>query len=128
MKPIPGAQQNLYLLSPTWSFPIHTCIIWGSSGHCRRKLYVRLRLHGKPVVPSVDPGSLNRPVVVPGIPTTSATINKRVPDQRYGAINIVESNSIDYYDAAQASVEKRLTRGLTLPRRLYLQQGHQSGR
>jgi hypothetical protein len=59
-------------------------------------------------------GVYNRPVVVPGIPTTSATINKRRPDQRYGAINVVESNSIDYYDAAQASVEKRLTRGLTL--------------
>jgi hypothetical protein len=32
----------------------------------------------------------------------------------YGAVNEVESNSIDYYDAFQASVEKKLTRGLTL--------------
>jgi hypothetical protein len=59
-------------------------------------------------------GVHNRPVGVPGIPTTEATLNERRPDQRYGAINIVESNSNDYYDAAQASVEKRLTRGLTL--------------
>src|SRR5262245_14008706 len=58
-------------------------------------------------------GVYNRPVVVPGIPTTSATINLRRPDQRYGAINVVESNSIGYYDAAQASAEKRLTHGLT---------------
>jgi hypothetical protein len=59
-------------------------------------------------------GVHNRPVVVPGIPTTEATLNERRPDRRYGAINIVDSNSIDYYDAAQASVEKRLTRGLTI--------------
>jgi len=58
-------------------------------------------------------GVYNRPVVVPGIPTTSATINLRRTDQRYGGDQCLESNSIGYYDAVQASVEQRLTHGLT---------------
>ena len=73
---------------------------------------VRLSYMGSRSIHLLTQGTYNRPVYVPGN-TTSATINLRRPDQRYGAINVVESNSINYYDSAQASVEKRLTHGLT---------------
>ena len=58
-------------------------------------------------------GEYNRARPVPGIPTTTSTINQRRPDPRFTAIRIIESNSIAYYDAMQLSFQKRLTRGLT---------------
>ena len=114
MKPIPGAQQNLYLLSPDLVLPYTHMYNLGLEWALPAQTLVRAAYMGSRSFHLLTLGVYNRPVAVPGIPTTSATINKRRPDQRYGAINIVESNSIDYYDAAQASVEKRLTRGLTL--------------
>jgi hypothetical protein len=114
MKPIPGAQQNLYLLSPDLVLPYTHMYNLGLEWALPAQTLVRAAYMGSRSFHLLTLGVYNRPVVVPGIPTTSATINKRRPDQRYGAINVVESNSIDYYDAAQASVEKRLTRGLTL--------------
>jgi len=57
-------------------------------------------------------GIYNRARPVQGIPTTTATINQRRADSRYYAINEVESNSIAYYDALQATLDKKLTHGL----------------
>jgi hypothetical protein len=114
MKPIPGAQQNLYLLSPDLVLPYTHMYNLGLEWALPAQTLVRVAYMGSRSFHLLTLGVYNRPVVVPGIPTTEATLNQRRPDQRYGAINMVESNSIDYYDAAQASVEKRLTRGLTL--------------
>jgi hypothetical protein len=113
MKPVPGAQQNLYLLSPDLVLPYTHMYNFGLEWALPAETLVRVAYMGSRSFHLLTLGVYNRPVVVPGIPTTSATINKRRPDQRYGAINTVESNSIDYYDAAQASIEKRLTHGLT---------------
>lgn len=57
-------------------------------------------------------GVYNRARPVPGIEPTSANINDRRPDPRFFAINIIESNGIAYYDAAQLTLEKRLSHGL----------------
>jgi hypothetical protein len=89
----------MYNLSLEWALPAQTLL--------------RLAYIGSRSIHLLTQGNYNRSVVVPGIPTTLATLNLRRPDQRYSAINIIESNSIAYYDAAQASVEKRLTQGLT---------------
>ncbi len=113
MKPIPGAQQDLYLLSPDLVLPYTHMYNFAIEWALPSQTLVRLTYMGSRSFHLLSQGVYNRPVVVPGIPTTEATVNKRRPDQRYGAINIVESNSNDYYDAAQASVEKRLTHGLT---------------
>jgi hypothetical protein len=113
MKPIPNAQPTLYLLSPDlvtpYSHMYNVSLEWALPA----QTLLRLAYIGNRSFHLLTQGVYNRPVVVPGIPTTSATINQRRPDQRYGAINVVESNSIGYYDAAQASVEKRLTHVLT---------------
>ncbi len=113
MKPNPRAQQNLYLLSPDLVLPYSHMYNFGLEWALPSQTLVRLGYMGSRSFHLLTLGVYNRPVVVPGIPTTSATINQRRPDQRYGAINVVESNSIDYYDAGQLSVEKRLTHGLT---------------
>jgi hypothetical protein len=113
LKPIPGAQQNLYLLSPDLVTPYSHMYTLSLEWALPAETVVRVAYIGSRSFHLLTQGVYNRPVVVPGIPTTSATINLRRPDQRYGAINVVESDSIGYYDAAQASVEKRLTHGLT---------------
>jgi len=114
MKPIPGAQPNLYLLSPDLVLPYTHMYNFALEWALPAQTLVRLAYMGSRSFHLLTQGTYNRPVVVPGIPTTEATLNARRPDQRYGAIYMVESNSINYYDAAQASVEKRLTHGLTL--------------
>ena len=58
----------------------------------------------------------NRAQPLPGSPKdklTTDTINDRRPDPRYYSIAEIESNSIAYYDAAQVSLQKRLSHGLT---------------
>jgi len=113
MKPIPGAQPNLYLLSPDLVLPYTHMYNFSLQWALPAQTMLRLTYMGSRSFHLLSQGVYNRPVVVPGIPTTEATLNARRPDRRYGAINVVESNSNDYYDAVQASVEKRLTRGLT---------------
>src|SRR5262249_4332056 len=113
LKPIPRAQQNLYLLNPDLVTPYSHLYSLSLEWALPSETLMRLAYMGSRSFHLLTLGVYNRPVVVPGIPTTVATINLRRPDQRYGAINVVESNSIAYYDAAQASLEKRLTRGLT---------------
>jgi hypothetical protein len=112
MKPIPGAQHDLYLLSPDLVTPYthmyNLALEWALPG----QTLLRLTYMGNRSFHLLTQGIYNRPVVVPGIPTTEATLNARRPDQRYSGIYEVESNSIGYYDAAQASVEKKLGRGL----------------
>ncbi|MBI3894736.1 MAG: TonB-dependent receptor, partial [Acidobacteria bacterium] len=51
----------------------------------------------------------NRARPLSGIPLTTETVNARRPDSRYTSMAEVESNSIAYYDAAQVSLQKRLS-------------------
>jgi hypothetical protein len=113
MKPIPRAQQDLYLLSPDLVTPYSHMYNLALEWQLPAQMLMRFAYIGSRSYHLLTQGVYNRPEVVPGIPTTSATINARRPDQRYGNINIVESNSIGYYDAAQAGIEKKLTHGLT---------------
>jgi hypothetical protein len=113
MKPIPGAQQDLYLISPDLVLPYTHMYNFSLEWALPAQTAVRIAYMGSRSFHLLTQGVYNRPVVVPGIPTTEATLNQRRPDQRYGAINVVESNSNDYYDAAQVSVEKRLSHGMT---------------
>jgi hypothetical protein len=112
MKPIPGAQQDLYLLSPDLVTPYSHMYNLGLEWALPAQTVVRVAYMGNRSIHLLTQGVYNRPEIVPGIPTTSATINRRRPDQRYGNINVVESNSIGYYDAVQTSIDKRVTNGL----------------
>lgn len=114
MKPAPGTQPNLSLLSPDLVTPYSHMYNLSLEWALPAQTLVRVAYMGNRSFHLLTQGVYNRPVVVPGIPTTEATLNVRRPDSRFGAINIVESNSIAWYDAAQASIEKRLTHGLAL--------------
>lgn len=55
----------------------------------------------------------NRARPVPGIPLSTKTVNDRRPDPRYLEIDTVTNGAIAYYDAAQISLDKRLSHGLS---------------
>jgi hypothetical protein len=56
---------------------------------------------------------LNRADLVPGIPTTPATVDQRRPDPRYYETRWVVNGGIAYFDAGQATLDLPLRRGLT---------------
>lgn len=114
LKPNPNAQPNLYLLSPDLALPYTHMYNFALDWTLPAQTLLRIGYMGSRTIHLLSQGLYNRAAVVPGLPTTSATLNQRRPDQRYGAIWTVESNSIDYFDAALASIEKKLTHGLTL--------------
>src|ERR1051326_6565491 len=114
MKPNPNAQQNLYLLSPDLVLPYTHMYNFALEWALPAQTLVRIGYMGSRTIHLLSQGLYKRAAVVRGIPATSATVNRRRPDQRYGAIWMVESNSIDYFDGAQASMEKKLTHGLTI--------------
>ena len=55
----------------------------------------------------------NRAQLVPGIPTTTATVDQRRPDQRYYDIKRILNGGIAYLDAAQIALVLPNRRGLT---------------
>ncbi len=58
--------------------------------------------------------TFNRARPVPGIPQTSETVQQRRPDQSVAEVRHLLNGSRGYFDAAKASFDMRLTRGLFL--------------
>jgi len=56
----------------------------------------------------------NRAVPVPGIPTTTATINDRRPDPTHFEIRRVENGSNGYFDAARVSIQAARWHGMSI--------------
>jgi hypothetical protein len=56
----------------------------------------------------------NRAEPVPGIPTTTATINQRRPDPRFLEISTYTNMGIGYFDGVQFGLDKRMNNGLAL--------------
>ncbi len=112
-EPEEGGRSALNILNPDLAHPyshqytlgIERTLPWAST--------FRIAYLGMRSFKLFSRGVYNRAHPVPGIPTTTATINQRRPDPRYFAINMIEGNSIAYYDAMQLSFQKRLTHGLT---------------
>ena len=55
----------------------------------------------------------NRAELVPGIPSTTSTINDRRPDPRFQDISTITNGATAYYDSLNLAVEKRLSRTMT---------------
>jgi len=89
LKPIPRAQQNLYLLSPDLVTPYSHMYSLSLEWALPAETLLRVAYMGSRSFHLLTQGVYNRPVVVPGIATAVGTINLRRPDQRYGAINVV---------------------------------------
>jgi hypothetical protein len=69
----------------------------------------------------------NRARIVPGIPTTTATINDRRPDPRYLDVRRVVNSGRAWYDAARVSLNARAWRGFTLEMAYWLSKNIDTG-
>ncbi|MBI4456404.1 MAG: TonB-dependent receptor [Acidobacteria bacterium] len=113
-QPTQGGRSSRNLLSPDLEFPYSHQYTLAIERALPSSSLLRVAYIGTRSFHLLSQGVYNRARFVSGIPTTTATINQRRLDPRYFAVNIIESNSIAYYDAIQVSWDKRLTRGLTL--------------
>ncbi len=111
--PAVQSRSSLYKLSPDLVMPYSHHYTFGIERSMPGGLLMRIGYIGMRSFHILTLGEYNRARPVPGIPATTATINDRREDQRYFDINLVESNSISYFDAVQLSADKRLSRGLS---------------
>ncbi len=73
---------------------------------------LRLGYVGSRTIKAISAYIMNRAEPVPGIPLTTATVDQRRPDARYYEVKHILNAGIAYLDAAQASFEMPLARGL----------------
>ena len=66
----------------------------------------------------------NRARPAPDGNNTTSNTDARRPDPRFSSITNIESGSNAYYDAAQVSLEKRLSPGFDVSRHLYVWEKH----
>lgn len=111
--PQPGGQSALWKLSPDLEFPYSHQYTFSLERPLPWATTVRASYIGMRSFHLLSQGIYNRGLPSTTIPNTTTTINQRRPDQRYYDINIIESNSNAYYDAAQLVLDKRLSRGLS---------------
>ena len=108
-----STRSALYRISPDFVQPYSHQYSFGVERRLPGAAALRVGYIGMRSFHILTLGEYNRARPVPGIPITTATINDRRPDPRYFNINMVESNSISYFDAVQVALDKRMTRGLT---------------
>ena len=77
-----------------------------------RHATLRLGYVGSRTIKLINSFVMNRADPVPGIPLTTATVDQRRPDPRYYEVKHIINGGIAYLDAAQASFEMPLARGL----------------
>lgn len=111
-QPTPGGRSSLFQLSPDLVMPYSHQYTFGIERALPFASTLRLAYIGMRSFHQLSVRVNNRARPVPGIPATTATVNLRRPDPRYYAINVIESNTIAYYDAAQVTWDKRLSHGL----------------
>ncbi len=122
--PAPGARSALYKLSPDLKFPYSHQYSFGIERELPGGIEFTVAYLGTRSFHLLEQGVYNRPDPDPRPHcsadildrdcNTTKDINLRRPDPRYFDINLIESNSIAYYDAGQVAVSKRLSRGLAL--------------
>ncbi|OFW43446.1 MAG: hypothetical protein A3J28_10360 [Acidobacteria bacterium RIFCSPLOWO2_12_FULL_60_22] len=112
--PAPGGRSSLFQLSPDLIFPYSHQYSFGIERELPWATQLRVAYIGMRSFHLLTQGMYNRAADVPGLVATTANINDRRPDPRSFDINVIESNSIAYYDAVQVGVNKRLSRGLSV--------------
>jgi len=114
--PLRGAdlrRSGLNLISSDMVAPYSHLYNFGVERELPANLLVRVGYLGSRTIKLPVNAVSNRARPVPGIPTTTATINQRRPDPRYLEISTVVNGSIAYFDALQIAVDKRTGQGLT---------------
>ncbi len=123
-RPAPGARSALFRLSPDLVFPYSHEYSFAIERELPQGMQLRLAYIGMRTIHLLTQGVYNRPLPDPRpicdvsninrTCNTTGDINLRRPDPRYFDDTLIESNSIGYYDAVQVSLNKRLSRGLTI--------------
>jgi hypothetical protein len=114
--PLRGAdlrRSGLNLISSDLVAPYAHLYNFGIERELPANLSVRVGYLGSRTIKLPVNAVSNRARPVPGIPTTTGTINDRRPDPRYLEISTMQNLSIAYFDALQVAVDKRISRGLT---------------
>ncbi len=110
---LPGERTVLYRISPDLVTPYSHQYSLAAESSLPGSTFLRLAYFGSRSFHLFTQNVSNRARPVPGLDATTATIDARRPDPRSSDILEIASNGNAYYDAAQVSLEKRLSRGVS---------------
>ncbi len=111
---IPNALGNLYLLDPELASPYSHQYHFSWEPELASKWKLQLGYVGSRSHKLLSMWYLNRAHVVPGIPQTTATINRRRPDPTHAETRWVVNGSRGYFDATRVSLVVPSWRGFSL--------------
>ena len=110
---LPGEREVLHRISPDLVTPYSHQYSLAMESSLPGSLFLRLAYLGSRSFHLFTQNVSNRARPVPGVEPTTASIDARRPDPRNSDILEIASNGNAYYDAAQISLEKRLSRGVS---------------
>ncbi len=110
---LPGEREVLHRISPDLATPYSQQYSLAVESSLPASLFLRLAYFGSRSFHLFTQNVSNRALPVPGVEASTATIDARRPDPRSSDILEIASNSNAYYDAAQVSLEKRPSRGVS---------------
>jgi len=108
----PNARTSPTVLSPDLVAPYSHQYNFSLERRLFGPYLLRLGYVGSRTIKLLNVYILNRAVPVPGVPLTTATVDQRRPDPRFYEVKSVLNGGLAYLDAAQATLELPLRRGL----------------
>ena len=109
----PGARVSPVRISPDLVSPYSHQYNLTLEKRLSRRYLMRLGYLGSRTLKLHHPFITNRADLVPGIPTTRATVDERRPDQRFSDILTIVNGGIGYLDAFQVNFEAPYRNGLS---------------
>ena len=106
-------REVLHRISPDLATPYSHQYSFAIESSLPASLFLQLAYFGSRSFHLFTQNISNRARPLPGVDPTTANIDARRPDPRSSDILEIASNSNAYYDAAQVSLEKRLSRGVS---------------
>jgi hypothetical protein len=110
---LPGERLVSHRISPDLATPYSHQYSLAVESSLPASLFLRMAYFGSRSFHLFTQNIANRAGAVPAIEPTTANIDARRPDPRWSDILEIASNSNAYYDAAQVTLEKRLSRGVS---------------
>ena len=110
----PDVRSSPTLLSPGLAAPYSHQYNFSLERRFSGKYMARVGYLGSRTLKLLYPFVMNRADPVPGVVSTTANVDARRPDPRYYEVKNIVNGGIAYLDAAQASFEMPLQKGVTL--------------
>jgi len=108
----PNVRTSPTVLSPDLTSPYSHQYNFSLERRLAGQYLMRLGYVGSRTIKLLHPYILNRADPVPGIPLTTATVDQRRPDPRYYEVKYIGNGGVAYLDAAQATLELPMRRGV----------------